>query len=101
VYRANKPENPRVFSFKAVSDVILREWVEALERSRRLAADLGLQLRAAPAAAAAAKAPAKQLHGMPTHRDYLLKQNPKGLWQKRWCPPPAPPPHRARGARCP
>ena len=28
--------------------------------------------------------PPKELHGMPTHQDYLLKQNPKGMWQKRW-----------------
>jgi hypothetical protein len=27
--------------------------------------------------------PPTKLHGMPTHQDYLLKQNPKGMWQKR------------------
>ena len=72
----------RVFSFKAASDELVRQWVEALDRSRRLVADLGVELRETDTAQQ--NSPPKELHGMPTHQDYLLKQNPKGMWQKRW-----------------
>eukprot|EP01052_Picozoa_sp_SAG31_P045852 SAG31_NODE_8540_length_1433_cov_1.110195_1_plen_123_part_10 len=41
-HRDEKPQKPRVFTLKAATDPLVSQWIEALERSRRVVAELAL-----------------------------------------------------------
>jgi hypothetical protein len=90
-HRDEKPQKPRVFTLKAATDPLVSQWIEALERSRRVVAELALDKSAlvstepAPEPSPVSATQTRVHVGLPTHEGYLLKQNPRGLWQKRWC----------------
>ena len=90
VHREEKPDKPRVFQLRAATEELVSRWVECLDRARRLVAEVGVDKQtllaaaaSSPVGAAGSAARAGQV-GLLDRQDYLLKQNPRGLWQKRW-----------------
>jgi hypothetical protein len=89
-HREEKPDKPRVFTLRAATDELVSRWVESLDRSRRLVKEVGLSKDALLAAAAetapdASSTAAAPRFGASEQAGYLFKQNPRGIWQKRWC----------------
>lgn len=89
-HRDEKPEKPRVYALRAATDELVSRWVESLDRSRRLVKEVGVSKDAL--LDAAAKTAGDTSIGTVAPRlvsaeqaGYLFKQNPRGIWQKRWC----------------